>query len=514
MRRRYDRPAAVHPPVNIPAAPKRNFMSAPRTLIWFRSDLRTIDNTALFNACRRAGGKAGSGVVAVFLISPGEWKAHDFAPAKVDLILRSLAELSSDLAKLNIPLLVETAATPAAIPALLSQLAKKHQCDELHFNKEYELNEARRDAEVLAEFEKRGMQAVAHTDQSLTEPGSVRTGEGRFFTVFTPFKRAFFKHWDERRGIPPLAAPQRQAELPIKSSAIPESVKGWSSCIPAARWPAGESAALKRLALFAKRSILDYREQRDFPANDGTSQLSPYLTVGCVSPRQCVAAAIEANLAENPKLKTSPLDTGSPGPTTWISEVVWREFYIHVLTGFPRVCMHRAFQVGTEALKWDNDPKRFEAWKAGRTGVPIVDAGMRQLARDGWMHNRVRMIVAMYFTKDLWLDWRTGEKWFMQNLVDGFLASNNGGWQWSASTGTDAAPYFRIFNTYSQSEKFDAKGDYIREFVPELRSLESAAIHNPEKLSPLTRARLDYPEPLVDRVKARTRAIEAFKRLR
>lgn len=489
-------------------------MPQARSLIWFRSDLRVRDNTALFNACRRAGGRAGAGVVGVFLLSPGEWRSHDYAPVRVGLILRSLAELSASLAELNIPLVIETAPDAARIPAILTALAKKHQCPEIHFNKEHELNESRRDEAVIAAFQKSGLQSFAHTDQVCFEPGTIRTGEGRFFTIYSPFKRACFKQWDAIGGTPALAAPSPQAEIPITSSPVPRSIDGWKSNVPPERWPAGESAALKRLKSFSRQSIIDYKDRRDIPGIDGTSQLSPYLTVGCISHRQCIEAAIEANLAANPKLKGNPLENGSAGPVHWISEVLWREFYIHVMVGFPRICMHRAFQPATEAIRWDDNPKRFEAWKAGRTGVPIVDAGMRQLLRDGWMHNRVRMIVAMYFTKDLFLDWRTGEKWFMQNLVDGFLASNNGGWQWSASTGTDAAPYFRIFNTYSQSEKFDPDGKYIREFVPELRDVQGEAIHDPGRLPGLLRTRLDYPEPLVDRVKARDRAIEAFKRLR
>ncbi|MBN8598298.1 MAG: deoxyribodipyrimidine photo-lyase [Planctomycetes bacterium] len=489
-------------------------MPQARSLIWFRSDLRVRDNTALFNACRRAGGRSGAGVVGVFLISPGEWRAHDCAPVRVDLILRSLAELSTSLAELNIPLVIESAPDAAGIPAILAALAKKHQCVELHFNKEHELNESRRDEAVVAAFRKAGLQPFAHTDQVCFEPGTIRTGEGRFFTIYSPFKRACFKQWDAIGGTPALAAPSPQAEISITSSPAPRSIDGWKSNVPPERWPAGESAALKRLKSFARQSIIEYKDRRDIPSIDGTSQLSPYLTVGCISHRQCIEAAIEANLAANPKLKGNPLENGSAGPVHWISEVLWREFYIHVMVGFPRICMHRAFQPATEAIRWDDNPKRFEAWKAGRTGVPIVDAGMRQLLRDGWMHNRVRMIVAMYFTKDLFLDWRTGEKWFMQHLVDGFLASNNGGWQWSASTGTDAAPYFRIFNTYNQSEKFDPDGKYIREFVPELRDVQGEAIHDPGRLPGLLRTRLDYPEPLVDRVKARDRAIEAFKRLR
>jgi len=472
------------------------------------------DNTALFNACRRADGRSGAGVVAVFVVSPGEWKAHDYAPVRVDLLLRSLSELSATLAELGIPLIIETAPDADRIPTLLTKLAKKHQCAEIHFNKEHEINESRRDEAVIAAFQRAGLEAFAHTDQVCFEPGTIRTGEGRFFTIYSPFKRACFKQWESVGGVPPLEAPSAQAPVEVASSPVPKAITGWKSSVPIERWPAGESAAHERLKSFAQQSIIQYKDRRDIPGIDGTSQLSPYLTVGCLSHRQCIDAAIDANREANPGLKGNPLENGSPGPVHWISEVLWREFYIHVMVGFPRVCMHRAFQPATEAIRWDEDPKRFEAWKAGRTGVPIVDAGMRQLVRDGWMHNRVRMIVAMYFTKDLFLDWRTGEKWFMQNLVDGFLASNNGGWQWSASTGTDAAPYFRIFNTYSQSEKFDPDGEYIREFVPELRDIEGPAIHDPTQLPGLLRTRLEYPDPLVDRVKARIRAIEAFKQLR
>lgn len=485
-----------------------------RSLMWFRMDLRVRDNRALMEACRGAGGKAGAGVVAVFVISPGEWKAHDFAPAKVDLMLRTLDVLSEDLAKLNIPLLIEEAKEPKEIPGLVLKLAKKNACGVLHFNKEYEIDERKRDEATTAAFERAGLKAFAHTDQTCVEPGVIRTGEGRFFTVYSPFKRAFFRHWEETGRTPSIGLPPDQAETGIAVSEVPKRVRGFESKVKTDRWPAGEGVAQKRLKKFAADSIIEYKDRRDIPSVDGTSQLSPYLTVGSVSHRQCIAAAVEANLAANPKLKGNPLEEGSAGPVHWISEVLWREFYVNVMVGFPRVCMHRAFQVQTENIRWDESPERLEAWKAGRTGVPIVDAGMRQLLRDGWMHNRVRMIVAMYFTKDYFLDWRLGEKWFMQNLVDGFLASNNGGWQWSASTGTDAAPYFRIFNTYNQSEKFDPDGKYIREFVPELRDVDGAAIHDPSKLPGLARSRMDYPEPLVDRVKARVRAIEAFRGLR
>ncbi len=264
---------------------------------------------------------------------------------------------------------------------------------------------------------------------------------------------------------------------------------------------------MEKLKKFASDHIDRYKSDRDFPGIPGTSQQSVYLTTGVISPRQCLHIAIEAN--------NGKLDGGLAGPTCWISELIWREFYVHVLEAFPRVCKHRAFKPATDRISWSHDDNMFERWKTGTTGVPIVDAAMRQLNQTGWMHNRLRMVAAMYLTKDLFIDWRWGERYFMQNLVDGFLASNNGGWQWSASTGTDAAPYFRIFNPVSQSRSYDPEGTFIRTYCPELAGLNSDEIHDPYSdatgVAPLRRSKLDYPAPIVDHRAARERVLAAFK---
>ena len=207
------------------------------------------------------------------------------------------------------------------------------------------------------------------------------------------------------------------------------------------------------------------------------------------------------------------MNGGAPGPATWISELIWREFYRHVLVGFPRVGMNRAFKPATERLPWRADEGRFRAWCEGRTGYPIVDAGMRQLAQTGWMHNRLRMIVAMFLSKDLFIDWRRGERHFMRHLVDGDLASNNGGWQWSASTGTDAAPNFRVFNPFAQSRKFDPDGEFIRRWVPELGGADARVLHDPALLACERRAGLAYVEPVCDHSVARQHVIAAFRTL-
>ncbi len=481
-----------------------------RTLVWFRSDLRTLDNTALHHACKVSAAESGgdAGVVAVYLISPGEWGAHDYAPVKVDLILRTLPLLSQALEKLHVPLLIRTVSTPSEVPGCLLMLAREHRCGTLFFNKEYEFNEVARDAAVCSAMERAGIKVHACTDQSLIEPGEVRTGEGRAYTVFTPFKKNCYRMLSER-GVQAWPAPKKQPGLPCRPDLVPGHVAGWRSTVPAALWPSGERHAARSLDAFIESRARTYTVDRDLPGTDGTSRLSPYLTIGSVSPRQCVAAAIKANSTSG-----NGFESGEEGLTNWITELLWREFYIHIVHAFPRVCKHRAFQPATEAIRWSDNEEHFDAWKVGRTGVPIVDAGMRQLRAEGWMHNRVRMIAAMYLTKNLFIDWRRGERWFMQNLVDGFLASNNGGWQWCASTGTDAAPYFRVFNPVSQSERFDPDGSYIRRYVPELRDITGEAIHDPSRLPPLARARIEYPPMLVELAESRRNAIEAFAALR
>ena len=469
-----------------------------RTMVWFRADLRVTDNAALWHA-RQAGE-----VVGVFVLAPEQWREHDWACVKVEFILRTLSELSAELAKLNIPLRIIQAPRFADAPAALVKEAKACACDALAFNKEYEVNELARDQRVISACERAGLKASSYTDQVLAEPGTVRTGEGRYYTVFSPFKRALYKEL-EKTGVEEFPTPSRQHAIEVAGSPVPPSVPGFASSVPAELWPAGEKEARRRLSAFVQTRIRTYKAQRDYPAVDGTSVLSPYLCVGAISPRACVKAALEAN--------NWKYDGGNEGISHWISEVAWREFYKHILIGFPRVCMHRAFKPETEKIRWSENQEHFEAWCEGRTGVPIVDAAMRSLVKTGWMHNRLRMVTAMYLTKDLFIDWRWGEKFFMQNLVDGDLGPNNGGWQWSASTGTDAAPYFRIFNPVSQSRKFDTDGEFIRKWVPELRELEggeNGEIHDPSELPLLLRSRVQYPKALVDRTKVLERVKAAF----
>ncbi|MBX3407991.1 MAG: deoxyribodipyrimidine photo-lyase [Phycisphaeraceae bacterium] len=477
-----------------------------RSMVWFRSDLRTHDHRALSAACAAAGN---DGVIGVFLLAPVQWREHDWGGVKVRFILRTLRELSVALAKLNIPLIVERADTFADAPEVLAKIAARVKCGAVFCAREYEVNEQHRDSAAEARLTRDGVVFRAVDDQCIVEPGAVRTGEDRVYTVFTPFKKAWFRVVEERGMVPPLVPVSKQARLDIEPSPIPDSLPGFDTHVPDDLWPAGEDAALARLRGFAGKPLTQYKHFRDLPAEDGTSRLSPYLAIGAISPRACLHAAIEANEG---KLENAAANKA--GQSTWISELAWREFYKHILVGFPRVCMGRAFKPATDRIEWVEDRGHFAAWCEGRTGVPIVDAGMRQLATTGWMHNRVRMITAMYLSKDLFLPWRWGERHFMRHLVDADFSQNNGGWQWSASTGTDAAPYFRIFNPVSQSRKFDPSGEYIRRFVPELAALEGGedgAIHDPSELPELARAGIDYPRPIVDRARVRERVLAAFK---
>ncbi|WP_093425053.1 MULTISPECIES: deoxyribodipyrimidine photo-lyase [unclassified Pseudomonas] len=468
-------------------------------LIWLRSDLRLHDNTALSAAAARGP------CVAVYLLSPAQWLVHDDAPCKVDFWLRNLRLLSQALAALNIPLLIRHAPRWDDAPGVLLQLCRELKVDAVHVNEEYGVHETRRDAAVRQTLESAGIGFHHYLDQLLFKPGSVLTKTGTWFQVFSQFRKVCYSRL--HTALPALVAPPKiQAPSVINRDPIPAQVAGFTppSEYLRALWPAGEDEAQRRLSEFASGQIDHYKDERDFPAKPGTSQLSAYLACGVISPRQCLHAALAANQGE--------FESGQVGAITWINELLWREFYKHILVGYPRVSRHRAFRPETEALAWRQAPQELAAWKEARTGLPIIDAAMRQLLETGWMHNRLRMVVAMFLTKNLLIDWREGERFFMQHLIDGDLAANNGGWQWSASTGTDAAPWFRIFNPLNQSEKFDANGVFIKRWLPELAALNSTHVHNPAALGGLFGV-VDYPPPIVNLGQSRERALTAFKNL-
>lgn len=469
-------------------------------LVWFRNDLRMSDNPALFHAAQ-----TDEGVLAVYFLCEQDLQEHMVAPARVDFIRRSLHELAQSLHSLNIPLVVRRIVHRRDINHELEQLITQFQVQELFINAEYPLNEFERDKIVAQHLRQQGVSVTRFHDRVIIPPGMVRNGSGEPYKVFTAFKNNWLR---QARALPmqPLKRPREQTALSnatVSNEEIDKLFDGIGQRDLSILWPAGEAEANKRLKKFLKSHGDNYHHDRDFPAIEGTSQLSPYLAVGAVSARQCIAATLAHNQGE--------LDSGSEGLITWINEFIWRDFYQHVSVDFPRVCKFKAMQSHTEAFPWRYDKTLFNAWCTGKTGIPIVDAAMRQLNETGWMHNRLRMVVAMFLSKNLQLDWRMGERYFMEQLIDGDFAANNGGWQWSASTGTDAAPYFRIFNPVSQSRRFDPEGTFIRQYVPELRGLSAKNVHQPTAAE--CRAS-GYPSPIVDLALSRKETIALFASLK
>lgn len=466
------------------------------SLVWLRHDLRIYDNPALFKAT-----ESGQGVVAVYVHCDAYIKLHSVAPAQLDFVRRHLLVMQKKLAVLNIPLLIVRVKRAAEIAPALLRVAQDINAGYCYFNAEYPLDELNRDLAVNQLLRDNGILVKRCHDRCLVPPGMIRNGQGDPYKVFTAFK----KKWLQTVmpvTLRPFAMPATQPALvgvnTAAENAIDQLFSGHELRDLSLLWPAGEDEAYRRLDEFIDQSLSRYQEQRDFPAIDGTSTLSPYFAVGSLSPRQALAAVLA--------YKHGEWEGGDAGANCWIGELIWREFYQHVVVDYPRVCKRKAMQAHTEAFPWRHDKAAFSAWCKGKTGIPIVDAAMRQLNATGWMHNRLRMVVAMFLTKNCQIDWRWGEDYFMSQLIDGDFAANNGGWQWSASTGTDAAPYFRIFNPVSQSQRFDPNGEFIRKWIPELADLSNKQIHNPPAVK-------NYPRPIVDLSASRKETIALFAQL-
>ena len=464
-------------------------------IVWFRNDLRVHDNPALFRAAEE-----GRGLLAVYVICDQMLRDHGVAPVRVDFICRHLLELSNSLAALNIPLLVLRLGETNQIVPEFRALVKKFQIKELFFNAEYPWDELHRDIQVSEALRAHGIVVKRFHDRVIIPPGMIRNGKGEPYKVFTAFKNNWLQQ-ARALSLQPLKKPRMQPETSVQRTSE-HQINALFNTIAQRDlkdlWPAGENEASKRLKYFVKKNISDYQHARDIPQLNATSQLSPYLAIGSMSPRQAIASAL--NVAGG-------WDAHNPGVTTWIGELIWRDFYQHVVVDFPQVCKGKAMQQHTEAFPWRYDREIFQAWCEGKTGIPLVDAAMLQLKATGWMHNRLRMVVAMFLTKNLQIDWRWGERYFMNQLIDGDFAANNGGWQWCASTGTDAAPYFRIFNPVSQSQRFDADGSFIKQYLPALAGLSPKAIHQPPAME-------NYPAPIVDLSLSRKETIALFGALK
>ncbi|WP_434145297.1 deoxyribodipyrimidine photo-lyase [Photobacterium leiognathi] len=468
-------------------------------IIWFRDDLRTVDNTAFNHAI-----ETGLPVIALFVATPMQWHEHHVAAIQIDFIHRRLRVLKQQLAVLNIPLQVMQCNDYSESVDAIAEYCHQHRVVHVFANKQYPLNEQLRDEKLGVLLAQSGIKQSLFDDNYVLEPETILNREGELFKVFTPYRNAWIKRFSAEPSYP-VTTNKEVALSDTTSAMLADSTDVQSLGYPVIEsvlWPVDEEAILQRLDTFCVTKAQDYHQQRDFPAIDGTSCLSPFLAIGALSARQCVYQllqhfphALEVNKED--------------GAFTWLNEIIWREFYGHLLHRYPELSKNQSFQDYTQYVRWLDNPTLLKAWQDGKTGFPIVDAAMRQLRATGWMHNRLRMITASFLTKDLLCDWRAGEQWFMQHLIDGDFASNNGGWQWAASTGTDSQPYFRVFNPTLQGQRFDPKGDFIRTWVKELAKVPDKYIHTPHQWD--SSGSLDYPLPIVDHKEARLLAIEAFK---
>ncbi len=473
------------------------------SIVWFRRDLRLNDHVALARAASES-----ERVVCAFVLDPDLLRGPTIGAPIAAFFFDALASLRSDLRSFGSDL----ALLEGDFERELLALAKRVGADALYYNRDYEPHAIARDERVTRAFEKAGAAVSASLDHVYFGADETLKDDGEPYTVYTPFKRRWLaRDEDDRRGAVDShgrAKKKFATRAAIGTTRDVPAPDAFGMTPPEHARESGERVARALLDRFVSSGAIEaYAEARDFPAVTGTAHLSPHLRAGTIGIRTCVDAARAA--------RHDRRGAAAAGIETWLGELVWRDFYQQILANFPRVATG-PFDERATKLRYRTSEREWEAWCAGRTGYPIVDAAMRQINTYGWMHNRLRMIVASFLTKDLLLDYRRGEAYFEQHLVDGDKAANNGGWQWSASTGTDAAPYFRIFNPVTQSKRFDPDGAFIRRMVPELAQIAGDAIHAPWTLAPLDARAAGvalgetYPMPIVDHAEARVRALAAY----
>ena len=470
-----------------------------RGVVWFRRDLRVHDHPALAAALAEC-----DEVLPLFIFDEPLLRSHQFGPACVNFMLGCLRELGEALAKRGLRL---TWRQGDPVEEVL-KAARDARADIVYWNRDYDPSAIERDRTVTRRLAPFHIAVRTFKDHVVFEAHEIRSASGGPLQRYSAYRTRWWTQW--RASAPAVIPPPvRRAGSGSKAAIdLPTPDELGYDALQLA-FPAGETEARRRLRWFLNGPIKDYGTGRNRPAVDGTSKLSPHFRFGTLSPRSAVHAALAAWDTHGADWRT--------GIQTWVDELVWRDFFQQILASFPRVAIG-PFRPNLDAPPPRRDARRFQAWREGRTGFPLVDAGMRQLNQTGWMHNRVRMVVASFLVKDLRLDWRQGERYFMEHLLDADLAANNGNWQWCASTGTDAMPGYRVFNPTLQAKKFDPDGDYIRAHVPELRSLPKKLIHQPEIMTTDDQERYgcrlghDYPAPMVDHDRARHEYLHAGSR--
>lgn len=473
------------------------------TLVWFRNDLRVTDNKALFHACKNPTKQ----IIAIFLSTPKQWKQHNLAARQVAFIYENLLKLQQSLSDLGISLVHKQCIDFQDSLKVLKKFCQIMQIKELFYNRQYELNELTRDQTLHKIL---GDQIIIHQfdDSVLFTPGTILTKNHEMYKVFTPFYNQCMKQLNQIKvSCLPIPEIRYNNILLANNHPIQHIIPKYFnytqvSCFNYNYCPPGENSALSKLKNFCHCEINAYAKIRDIPALHGTSFLSPYLTIGVISPRQCLD-----------NLKNANVNYQYGSALVWVKELIWREFYRHLIVAYPELCKSQPFIKWTDQIPWNNDPKLLFSWQNGITGYPLVDAGMRQLNSTGWINNRLRMVTASFLVKHLLIDWRIGESYFMSKLLDGDFASNNGGWQWIASTGVNAMPYFRMFNPIMQTKKFDPYGTFIRRWVPEMKNVPNEHLNDSQKWAKLQQCAnaLKYPLPIVDYVDAGNQTLHLFK---
>ena len=462
-------------------------------ILWFRRDLRVADNPALHEAAQ-----TGRPVICLYVLETE--KERELGGASQWWLHHSLQSLSKDLGTIGAKLILRK----GQAFRILDMLIEETGADSVYWNRRYDLDPRETDAEIKADLTRRGLTVKSFRANLLSEPWTVKTKTDNYYKVFTPYWRMAQESLDTSEPLPaPTSLTQYDAAVKSESlesfELLPTKPDWGTKMTP--HWSIGSAGAKTALADFVKNAVKDYPEDRNRPdKDDGTSKLSPHLAFGEISPKQIWDAC------------KGDLETAR----VFLSEIGWREFSYVLLYHNPKLATEN-FKPAFDGFEWNNDQAHLRRWQQGQTGYPFVDAGMRQLWQTGWQHNRVRMVTASFLIKHLLIDWREGEKWFHDTLVDADPASNAASWQWVAGSGADASPYFRIFNPFTQGEKFDPNGDYVRKFVPELAKMPKKYIHRPwdapKNVLDYAGVKLgsNYPKPIVDHKEAREKALAAYK---
>lgn len=461
-------------------------------LVWYRNDLRILDNPALYYACKNFKGK----IIALFISTPVQWKNHNISKKQIIFIYKNLIQLQKSLFSLGINLLFHKSTNFSKMIKWFENFCINKKIKKVFYNKQYELNEIKRDSKIEKILKKK---VIFHSfdDSVFYAPKTILNCQGKMYKIFSPFEKKIIQKLYHQKFFLLKAPKKRKNTTDFQKISLNLNFK---NKIINKIFPPGEKIALKKLYIFCTKKIKNYKKSKKILFNNQSSLLSPYLNIGIISIRQCFNLLKK----ENPDLFIHNSEA-----FLWLKELVWREFYQHLIYCYPFVCKKKSFLKWTEKIKWKKNKKKLNAWKKGMTGYPIIDTAMRKLNSIGWIDNRLRMLSASFLVKDLLIDWRIGEKYFLSHLIDGNFASNNGNWQWVASTGSCKMPYFQIFNPIVKKNFFNIK--CIRYWLPELKDVPDKYIQIPHVWAKKNKYILKYPHPIINHIKSCIDTKIAFK---